>query len=202
MNKVFVIIMMAAFVFGCTSTSKKESETETEVKSEMQKKVEEYAPFKLTTDLSVLSENQKEMLPLLFEAAKIMDRIFWMEAFGDKDKLFTGDLDKYTRKFLEINYGPWERLKNNEPFLPGYGEKPAGANFYPEDMTKEEFEAWDDKSKTSQYTLIRRGEDGNLKSIPYHIAFEAEVKKAADLINQAVELDEDTGFKNNLEKRV
>ena len=201
MNKVFVIIMMAAFVFGCTSTSKNESETETEVKSEMQKKVEEYAPFKLTTDLSVLTEKEKQMLPFLFEAANIMDEIFWMEAFGDKDKLFTGDLDKYTRTFLEINYGPWERLKNNEPFLPGYGEKPAGANFYPEDMTKEEFEAWNEETKTSQYTLIRRGEEGNLKSVPYHIAFEDKVKKAAELLKQAAELAEEPGLKNYLEKR-
>ncbi|MFW5823287.1 MAG: dipeptidyl-peptidase 3 family protein, partial [Tangfeifania sp.] len=166
-----------------------------------QKKVEEYAPFKLTTDLSVLTEKEKQMLPFLFEAANIMDEIFWMEAFGDKDKLFNNDPDKYTRKFLEINYGPWERLKNNEPFLPGYGEKPAGANFYPEDMTKEEFEAWDEESKTSQYTLIRRGEDGNLKSIPYHVAFENKVKKAALLLKQAAELAEGPGLKNYLKKR-
>ncbi len=199
MNKVFVIIMMAAFISGCSSNSKNESETE--VKSEIQKKVEEYAPFKLTTDLSVLTEKEKQMLPFLFEAANIMDEIFWIEAFGDKDKLFTGDLDQYTRKFLEINYGPWERLKNNEPFLPGYGEKPAGANFYPEDMTKEEFEAWDEESKNSQYTLIRRGEDGNLKSIPYRVAFEEEVKKAADLLKQAAEFAEEPGLKNYLEKR-
>lgn len=201
MNKVFVMIIVAIGLFACTSSPRNETEKETEVKSEMQKKVEEYAPFKLTTDLSVLTENQRKMLPLLFDAAQIMDEIFWMEAFGDKNKLFTGDLDKYTKKFIEINYGPWERLNNNEPFLPGYGEKPAGANFYPEDMTREEFEAWDEASKTSQYTLIRRDDEGNLKAIPYHVAFEEKVTNAADLLKQAAELADDAGFKNYLEKR-
>lgn len=201
MNKVFVIIITAIGLFACTSSTKNETENEKEVKSEMQKKVEEYAPFKLTTDLSVLTENQREMLPLLFEAADIMNEIFWMEAFGDKDKLFTGNLDEYTKKFIEINYGPWERLNNNEPFLPGYGEKPAGANFYPKDMTKDEFEAWDEASKTSQYTLIRRDENGNLKAVPYHVAFEEKVNKAADLLKQAAELAENQGFKNYLKKR-
>jgi hypothetical protein len=201
MNKVFVIIITAIGLFACTSSTKNETKNEKEVKSEMQKKVEEYAPFKLTTDLSILTENQRKMLPFLFEAADIMNEIFWMEAFGDKDKLFTGDLDEYTKKFIEINYGPWERLNNNEPFLPGYGEKPDGANFYPVDMTKEEFEAWNEASKTSQYTLIRRDENGNLKAVPYHVAFEEKVNKAADLLKQAAELAEDPGFKNYLEKR-
>ena len=138
---------------------------------EIKQKAEEFASFRLTADLSVLSDKEKQMLPLLFEAAKLMEDIYWMEAFGNKDDLFLREMDEYTRKFLQINYGPWERLNNNEPFLPGYGAKPAGANFYPKDMTKKEFEAWDDATKTSLYTLIRRDEDGSLKSIPYHIAF-------------------------------
>jgi hypothetical protein len=188
------------FAWACSNTDSKK-ETQTEVKSEIQQKVEEFAPFKLTTDLSVLTEKEKQMLPLLLETAKIMDEIYWMEAFGNKNELFQEEMDQHTKKFLEINYGPWERLNNNEPFLEGYGPKPAGANFYPDDMTKEEFEAWDDDSKTSQYTLIRRSEDGNLKSIPYHVAFEEQIKKAADLINQVAELAEDPGLKNYLEKR-
>jgi hypothetical protein len=199
MNKVCVIFAVAAILFGCTSAPKNESETE--VQTEMQQKVEEFAPFKLTTDLSILSENQQKMLPLLFEAANIMNEIFWMEAFGEKEKLFTGNLDEYTKKFIEINYGPWERLNNNEPFLPGYDEKPAGANFYPADMTREEFESWNEESKTSQYTLIRRGENGNLLSVPYHEAFDYHVNKASELLKEAAGLAEDEGFKNYLLKR-
>jgi len=199
MKKTLIVLLTVLFVWACSTDSKKEEQKE--VKSEIQQKVEEFAPFKLTTDLSVLTETEKQMLPLLLETARIMDEIFWMEAFGDKDELFQEEMDQHTKKFLEINYGPWERLNNNEPFLEGYGPKPAGANFYPADMTKEEFEAWDDDSKTSQYTLIRRSEEGNLKSIPYHVAFEGQIKKAVDLINQAAELAEDPGLKNYLEKR-
>jgi hypothetical protein len=197
MKNLLLITIMAALLFGCKSTPKEE----TEVKSEIQKKVEEYAPFRLTTDLSLLTENEKKMIPLLLDVAKIMDNLFWAEAFGDKSKLFTGDLDKYTKKFIEINYGPWERLNDNEPFVEGYGPKPAGANFYPADMTKAEFEEWDDPDKTSQYTLIRRDEEGNLKSVPYYVAFEKEVNKASDLIRQAAEFAEDPGLKNYLQKR-
>ena len=199
MKNLLLITVMAAVVFGCKPTSKKEEKIE--VKSEIQKKVEEFASFRLTTDLSVLTEKEKEMLPLLLKTAKIMDDIFWVEAFGDKSKLFTEDMDEPTKRFIEINYGPWERLNANEPFLNSYGPKPEGANFYPADMTKNEFEAWDDPLKPSLYTLIRRDESGNLISVPYHIAFEKQVKEAAGLINQAAELAEDAGLKNYLEKR-
>jgi len=198
MKNLILITVMAALVFGCKPTSEDEK---TEEKTEIQKKVEEYASFKLTTDMSVLTEKEKQMIPLLLKVAKIMDEIFWVEAFGDKSKLFTDDQDKYTKKFLEINYGPWERLSNNEPFLEGYGQKPPGANFYPAVMTKAEFEAWECPTKASLYTLIRRDESGNLKSIPYHIAFREQIRKAAGLIREAAELAEDPGFRNYLLKR-
>ncbi len=199
MKKVIPALVLAAFIFACKSNPKKE--TSTEVKSEMQQKVEEFAPFKLTTDLSVLTEKEKEMLPLLFKAADLMDDIFWQEAFGNKAELFEEGMDQYTRMFLEINYGPWERLKNNEPFLEGYGPKPDGANFYPDDMSKQEFEAWKNAEKTSLYTLIRRDINSNLMTVPYHEAFAEEVQEAAGYIRQAAELAEDPGLKNYLEKR-
>lgn len=191
--------MISAFILSCNSTSKK-SETMAE-KTEIQQKVEEFAPFTLTTDLSVLTEKEKQMLPLLLEAAQIMDDIFWTQAYGNKNELFTDNLDEYTKKFLKINYGPWERLNNNQPFIEGVGPKPAGANFYPADMTKEEFDAWDEPAKASLYTVIRRDENGNLMAVPYHEAWKAEVTRASELLLQAAELAEDTGLKNYLEKR-
>jgi hypothetical protein len=199
MRNIAILNVVVALIFSCTPTAKKEIKME--VNQEIKKKADEFASFTLTTDLSVLTEKEKLMLPLLLEAAQLMDEIFWHEAYGNKDELFTADLDEYTEKFLKINYGPWERLNNNEPFLPGYGAKPAGANFYPVDMTKEEFEAWDDETKTSLYTLIRRGEDGGLESIPYHVVFKEQIEKAAGLLSQAAELAEDAGLKNYLQKR-
>ena len=199
MKKTGVVIFIIMLMMSCNNAPKKQNNMQ--VSQEIKQKAEEYASFKLTTDLSVLTGKEKQMLPLLFNAAKIMDDIFWTEAFGDKSKLFTDNMDSYTRKFININYGPWERLNNNKPFLPGYGPKPAGANFYPQDMTKQEFEAWDNASKTSLYTLIRRGEDGKLKSIPYHVAYKEQIQKAADLLQQAAAFAEDAGLKNYLKKR-
>ncbi len=199
MKNILMVIVVAAFAFSCSSTSKKESKME--VNQAIKQKADEFVSFKLTTDLTVLSEKEKQMLPLLLDAAKLMEEIYWIEAFGNREDLCSEKLDEYTKKFIKINYGPWERLNNNEPFLDGFGAKPAGANFYPANITKEEFEAWDDETKTSQYTLIRRGEDGVLKSIPFHIAFEKQVKKAADLLIKAASLAEDSGLKSYLEKR-
>jgi len=141
------------------------------------------------------------MLGYLFEAAQLMDDIFWQEAYGDKEELLNSISDPAAKKFVKINYGPWERLNDNKPFIEGYGKKPAGANFYPSDMTKEEFEVLDADDKTSLYTLIRRNNDGELYTIPYHEAFKKETTKAVELIRKAAELAEDEGFKKYLSLR-
>ena len=199
MRNLLGIITIVLFFSSCGAPTKKENNME--VSLEIKQKADEFASFKLTTDLNVLTEKEKQMLPLLFQAAKIMDDIFWQEAFGNKEDVLKPGMDEFTLKFLNINYGPWERLNDNKPFLPGYGEKPSGANFYPADMTKAEFEEWDDSSKASLYTVVKRDENGNLKSIPYHVAFETEIKKAVELLQQAAQLAEDAGLKNYLEKR-
>lgn len=170
-------------------------------KSEMQVKVESYAPVTLTTDLSVLSEKEKQMLPIFIEIAQIMDDLFWEQAFGDKTILDTIQ-DPFVKEFAKINYGPWDRLDNFNTFVSGYGEKPKGANFYPTDMTKEEFEALKDESKTSLYTVIRRNEEGNLVSIPYHEAYKEQLARVDELLGKAIELsDENPGLKKYLEAR-
>ena len=199
MKNIFMLIVVAIILFSCNSTPKKINNMK--VNEVNKQKADEFVSFKLTTDLSVLTEKEKRMLPILLDAAKLMDEIYWIEAFGNKEDLCSEELDEYTKKFLMLNYGPWERLNNNEPFIEGFGAKPAGANFYSANITKEEFEAWNDESKTSQYTLIRKDEDGSLESVPYHIAFEKQVKKAADLLLKAAALAEDSGLEIYLEKR-
>ncbi|MEM7105543.1 MAG: hypothetical protein AAF502_20565 [Bacteroidota bacterium] len=114
-----------------------------EIPEDIQEKLDKYVSVRLTTDLSVLSENEKAMLPHLFEASRIMDDLFWYEAFGERDKFMEADVNDGLKKFLAINYGPWDRLDGNKSFWGGVSEKPLGANYYPEDMTKEEFEAAD-----------------------------------------------------------
>ena len=100
-----------------------------------------------------------------------------MEAYGDKDAALAlaGGDPEATRRYIEINYGPWDRLRGDGPFVDGVvGDKPAGANFYPADMTVEEFEAAaaGNEALRSLYTLVRRG-DGRHRSSrePYHEVF-------------------------------
>ena len=169
--------------------------------TDMQPKVDAFVKVELTTDVSHLSEKEKAMLPSLFEAAEIMDDIFWTQAYGNKDDLLGRVKDEGAKEFIKLNYGPWERLNNNKPFISGFGEKPLGANFYPVDMTREEFEAFESETKTSQYTLIRRKADGSLESVPYNVAYKKQHEKAAELIRQAAELAEDEGLINYLNLR-
>jgi len=100
----------------------------------------QYAEVTLTTDLTQLSEKERKMIPLLIDACQAMDEVFWLEAYGDKAALLQGITDPTLRRFAEINYGPWDRLADNRPFLPNVGAKPAGAGFYPADLTAAEFE--------------------------------------------------------------
>ena len=175
--------------------------TEEVVKSEVQVKLDEYASFTLTTDMSKLSDKEKAMIPILIEVAEIMDNLFWQEAYGDKAALLSSLPDDATREFAKINYGPWDRLDNNAPFVDGVGEKPAGAQYYPSDMTKEEFDAFESDNKTSLYTFIKRDNQGNLYTEWYHEAFAEEVERAAALLRKAAELAEDEGLKNYLSLR-
>lgn len=160
-----------------------------------------YTSVKLTADLSVLSENQKKMIPILIEAGKIMDKLFWFEAYGDKEQLMQSIPNEKFREFAKINYGPWDRLDGNKPFLESYGEKPLGANFYPADITKEEFEALELEDKASLYTFLRRGEDGTIRSIPYHEMFKEDIQKAATLLREASDLAENAALKQYLNAR-
>ena len=200
MNRL-IILITAVFFVACTQNNGRKTLELMISPEQLKQKAAEFVPFTLTTDLSVLTEKERQMLPLLFQAADIMEDIFWKQAFGDRDDLLIRTTDPDLLKLLKINYGPWERLNNNAPFVAGFGEKPKGARFYPEDMTREEFEAWDNEEKTGLYNLVKRGDDGQLKIVPYHVAFADEVTRASELIRQAAGLAEDEGLKNYLLKR-
>ena len=166
-------------------------------------KLEDYVTVKLAADLSGLSDSQREMLPLLVQAAQVMDGLFWQQAYGDREALLEGIEDPDARRFAEINYGPWDRLDDNRPFLPGVGPKPPGANYYPSNMTAEEFEvaAQNNPLLRSQYALVRRNAGGELSAIPYNVAFREQLSTVAGLLRQAANLAEDGGFRRYLQFR-
>ena len=198
LQKLWIVLLILGWLLPACQTNTKTIEEP----SEMQKKVNEFALVKLQSDLfDQLSENQQLMIGELFDATAIMDDLFWKQAFGDKEALFSEVEDPAVQEFLKINYGPWERLKGNQPFMDSYGPKPPGAQFYPPDMTKEEFEAFEDPSKTSLYTMIRRNENGQLVSIPYHDFFGNQLNEVAQRLLKAAEYAEDPGFKKYLELR-
>ena len=198
MKKLFISLatLSAVILSSCCGDKEKDANK----KTEMQQLVESYAPVKLTTDLSVLSEKERAMLPIFLQIGEIMDELFWQQSFGDKSVLDTIS-DQYVREFAMIQYGAWNRLDCEKPFVPGFGEKPKGANFYPVDMTKEEFDALQNPEKESLYTIIRRDENGALKVIPYREAYAEKLAVVDSLMGEAIALAEDPGLKNYLEKR-
>lgn len=161
-----------------------------------------YADFALEADLSGFGVQQREMISILIDASKIMDDLFWRQAFRDdyRDWLETID-NAATRRFAEINYGPWDRLRDEKSFIEGFSDKPLGANLYPADMTVEEFEAADLQGKRGLYSLVRRNHQGNLELIPYHVAYAAKLGQAAALLRRAAELAVHEGFANYLRLR-
>ncbi|NVO19468.1 MAG: Zn-dependent hydrolase [Bacteroidetes bacterium] len=199
---IILFLTLVLLVSGCGKKSGTSNTSNSDsMKSEMQQKVDEYSVVKLTTDLSKLSDKEKQMLPIFIEIAQLMDDIFWEQTLGNKNAFLDTISDPAAKQFAIINYGPWDRLDNNQSFIKGIGEKPKGANFYPADMTKEEFNAFQDKNKNNQYTLLRRDESGKLKCVWYHEAYKEKIQKAAELLKKAAELAEDTGLKNYLNLR-
>jgi hypothetical protein len=199
----FLALSAAGILLSCNGNNPTATDKQTKDSSMtyIQQRLAAYEKVKLTTDLSQLTQKEKEMLPMLIEAARVMDDLFWLQAYGNKDSLLDATADEATRQFITINYGPWDRLKNDTPFIAGAGVKPPGANFYPRDMTKEEFEKSGIADKQGLYSVIKRDAAGKLYSVPYHQEYKAQLEKAASLLEQAAALAEDAGLKKYLQLR-
>ncbi|MBT8068669.1 MAG: Zn-dependent hydrolase [Gammaproteobacteria bacterium] len=168
----------------------------------VQPRPEIYADFTLTADLSELSDDQIQMIRILIDASRIMDDLFWRQSFGeDYQEWLNAIEDDATRRFAELNYGPWDRLDDERPFIKGVGAKPLGARFYPEDMSKEEFAEAYLPGKQGLYSLLRRDAEGALELVPYHVAYADELSEAAGLLRQAAKLAESPDFATYLKLR-
>lgn len=192
----FSALLLGAATFATTMSCTQQKE------SPMKAKVEEFAPVELKSDLaSGLNDKEKELVKIFFQIGKITDDLFWKQTFGDKSLLDTIS-DSYAKDFAMIHYGVWDRLDNNKPFIEGYGEKLPMCNYYPHDITLEEFNAFEDENKDSWYTVIRRNDDGSLKSVWYHEEYAEEIGQICALLEKAVALAENPGLENYLEKRI
>ena len=192
MKKAFILISIILMSASCATRSE----------NELKAKVESYAVVEVSSPLyDALSENDKKIVALFREAADIMDGLFWKQTFGDK-ALIEALPEGYAKEYAMINYGAWDHLDNNSPFIEGYGEKPLGCQYYPQDMTAEEFAAFDDPDKLSLYTVIRRDENGALKTVWYRDEYKEEIEKVCSLLEQAIGLTENEGMKKYLVERV
>lgn len=161
----------------------------------------DYVTVPLKADLSAFDAQEREMIALLVQASEVMNDIYWQQSWGDKAALLGKIADPDARRLAEMNFGPWDRLNGDTPFVEGIGARPPGAQFYPADMTKEEFEAADLKDKASWYTLLRRDEAGKLVTVPFHEAYRADLERAAALLRQAAPLSKDKAFGDYLRMR-
>lgn len=201
---IFAIAGMLAFQ-SCKDTKTKKEDTattaDTTAVSGIEAKLDQYATVQLTTDMSKLAASQKQVLSLLIDAARSMDTIFWKETYGDKANLMAKIDAPKVKEYVRINFGPWDRMNELKPFVDGYGEKPLGANFYPQDMTKKEFKAWNNEAKDDLYTMIQRDDEGALVAVPYREIFAKQHKMAAQKLKKAAEITKNEALAKYLNLR-
>ncbi len=221
MHKAILAGLMAASIFSISSCNNRENEqqetseasqkatshaeTNTKKLNWLDKAAEDraniYVSVELKADLTHLSDNQKSMLKLLIKASRVMDKLFWAQAYGSQAELL-GKLETSTQKhFTNLNYGPWDRLNGDKPLFSGIKEKSPGAQFYPADMTKKEFEQADLPGKKGLYSLVKRNAEGKLVLQPFHEAYKAELTQAAELLKQASKLADNQEFAQYLTMR-
>lgn len=193
-------LLTSVLVASCGTEAPPETTVEPLVT--VQPRPEIYADFTLTADLGDLSDDQIKMLRILIDASKIMDDLFWRQSYGEDYQEWLNAIDDDgARRFAELNYGPWDRLDDEKPFIKGVGAKPLGARFYPDDMSKEEFTEAYLPGKQGLYSMLRRDAAGALELVPYHVAYAEELGEAAGLLRQAAKLAESPDFATYLKLR-
>lgn len=215
MTKIAAIVILATTsLTACNQQTTKPAETQNTTNSTKQiqnsvqlvtnypDRLDIYKEVTLSADLSHLSENQKQMLALLIDASKIMDDLFWQQAFSQDKKTFLASIsDEKVRRFAEINYGPWDRLDGDKVFLTQNKAKSHGAEFYPSDMTKAEFEQAELANKDGLYSIISRNDEGKLVAVAYSEMYSDEINRAAAILEKAATFADDKEFANYLTMR-
>jgi hypothetical protein len=191
--KIFAVLTIV-LLSACASKTK-------EISDPMTEKLAQFDEVTLSADLTWLTDNERELISILIDVADIMDGIYWTQTYGDKAALLESIESDAAKKYAMIHYGPWDRLDDNKAFIEGVGAKQPMVQFYPNDMTVEEFEAWDNPDKNSLYTLVRRDDAGQLIAIPYSEAYKEQHTKAAELMRMAAALADDEGLNKYLEAR-
>ena len=165
-----------------------------------EKAMAQYALVPLQVDLASLPDGERTALPALAQACRVMDRLFWLQSYGEPGPLLAQAPHKTAQVLLQANYGPWERLMNDAPLLPGVAARPLGGDFYPADLTKEEFAQDPNPKKNHPYSLLRRVV-GRLTTQDYIHAYPVELAEAAQSLAQAATQVSHAGFARYLRLR-
>jgi hypothetical protein len=183
--------------------------------AELNRMAARFAPAPLDVDLSALSAGDKKALAKLVEAGHVIDHLFMQQFWSGNLALYQklqqdkSPLGQARLHYFWINKGPWSEIDEHKVFLPGApAKKPLGANFYPGDMTKEEFEAWVKTLSPQQkdeaegfFTVIRRDATKKLKLVPYSVEYKTDLDRAAKLLNEAAALTDNATLKKFLTTR-
>ncbi len=198
MRSMLAVTVAALLPLACAGERAGDADT-SPAEGSMQKRLDQFAPVTMSFDESLLDTDQRRVVKELVEASRHLDDIFRLQAWrGTADAasiLPQGDDpdSAATREYYDIMYGPWDRLTGEAPFIEGAGHKPEGAGFYPEDMTREEFDEWiaahpeDEAAFKSEYTVIERTDDGGLRAVPYREAYAAHLEAASESLLAAAE---------------
>ena len=202
-----ILLLSSSLLAGCNHAEKSLNSANTQSPTQTllpnaAHRLDIYKTVTLTADLTHLSINQKKMIALLIDAAEIMDDLFWQQAFSQDKKSFLANIpDEKTRRFAEINYGPWDRLNGDKAFLTGTPIKAQGAEFYPNDISKDAFEQALISDKKGLYSVVRRDNNNKLITIAYSEIYHDEVNRAAAILVEAASFAEDKAFANYLNMR-
>jgi hypothetical protein len=211
MKKSISLLVMLLIIISCTEN---QNQTPTNDKKEiamLKETISKFVPVDINYDKNLLNDRQKVVLEKLYDASKLIDSIYLDQVYSKNDAIKSelmkknDELSKLRLELFNIMFGPFNRLEDDKPFI-GTDKKPLGANFYPADMTKEEFENYiknnpkDEKSFTSEFTVIRR-ENGKLVAIPYSDYYKNYLTKISQLLNEAADNADNPSLKKYLLSR-
>ncbi|MHB2156189.1 dipeptidyl-peptidase 3 family protein [Calditrichota bacterium GD2] len=208
MKRILLVLLTLVFLGAIACQKKEENKTEM---VKLKRMIAQFAPTEIKYDHSLLDERKQKVVENLYRAAKIMDEIFLDQVYSknfeirEQLRASSDPLDQLRLEYFTIMFGPFDRLNHDKPFI-GNTPKPKGANFYPPDMTREEFENWlkahpkDEAAFTSEFTVIRR-QDGKLVAIPYSEYYKEYLTRAADYLKKAAKFADNPSLKKYLQLR-
>jgi len=174
----------------------------------------QYAPVDLRVDLSALPGPERLALTKPVEAARIMDALFLRQVWSGNDELSLRLLEDTTALgqarliYFLRNKGPWDRLDQMRPFLPGVPAKPPAADFYPAGATREEVQAYLKSLPDAEreraggfFTVLRRDPAGGIAVVPYSVEYQGALARAAAVLREAARATEAPALRAFLEKR-